>query len=53
MIQVIQETEEELTKRLMKVPKKKLVEMLIQSNKHLDYHIKQQIPVVTETTKVY
>jgi hypothetical protein len=45
MIQVIEESQEELTKRLMKVPKKKLVEMLIQSNKHLDYHLKQQVPV--------
>lgn len=42
MIQIVEMSDKEKMKMYMKVPKKKLVEMLIQCNKHLDAQIKAE-----------
>ena len=44
MITIIEQTDEEKMKMYMKLPKKKLVEMLIESNKNLTRKIKDSSP---------
>lgn len=52
-MQVIPQTDKQKMAMYMKLPKKKIIAMLIQCNKMIDYYSNNANPIVTNQTTAY